>query len=459
MAGEPKPLKSKQPKPIVDVAASADTQPDTSSRPLVVSDRPILKRDPMMAEAAADPLTPTAAKLAEQPSEAEQVTSEAMPIGHQGRMMTSPDAVAIENVPEAAIVTGEKTIEPLGSKPSPATDQDDTAEPTSAVEDNGGTNSEETQDIAEQDALIPEASDIQKAAKADAVDEAALKRQAELDKLVANKTYFVSLGSSKAKRSRALAIWVILALVVLIVGFDVLLDAQVVKLSGIPHTHLIHTAAAPATSVSTPVTKAVVAAPNLLTYKSTLDGSSFTYPKDWKLTSLASVGDVGSATIAPSDALQKQTPGIYSLNLEYQPATVGQPAASSTYTIAAVSYTKLPQSSSSLPLYLQQFIVKADVATGLKYLAYLNIVNSQTLQVGQTIVSPDETLAKTFETLAKTFTYKTGGQALTFGGECTITDASGSTDGAATLEAAKAQAAMTIPKQCAAVLLSFTAPK
>lgn len=71
------------------------------------------------------------------------------------------------------------------------------------------------------------------------VEEADTKRQQELEELVSEGTYNLPINAVRRKRSRTLFIVFIVLILLAVVTFDLLLDAGLLQLQGIPHTHFL----------------------------------------------------------------------------------------------------------------------------------------------------------------------------------------------------------------------------
>jgi len=217
----------KSPK-IVDVKHPGKTAPTTSSRPIVVTNRPILTSDPMMVAGQGS----ARVSVSDKPAELINRTAKAVePIAATRR-------VPAEEVPgpvsEAA--PGPNTELPAnpGSEPevSPSASLD--SNPGPAVQNIAP---EVSQDEPKRD------SEAEATANETAILEAQEARQQELESLVASGKYNVPINAVQRKRSRARTIALcLLALVLALVLLDVVFDMGTVKPPvNLPHTHFFST--------------------------------------------------------------------------------------------------------------------------------------------------------------------------------------------------------------------------
>lgn len=193
---------------ISDIKQPSKTLPTTTSKPVIVTNRPMIATDPMMvADKKPEAEAPSAPDMAGrgktlQPLDTDLATPSAEP--------TPADAAAstASPTPAAPVATTEPAAEPvaLAATGTPMADQD----PEAAAQ----------------------AAEIAKA-------EADVARQQEVERLIAEGTYAVRIDSGQRSRMRALLL--VLFLVVLAVAVtDVLADADVISLpSSVPHTNFL----------------------------------------------------------------------------------------------------------------------------------------------------------------------------------------------------------------------------
>ena len=187
---------------IDDVKGPGKSAPSASGRPIVVTNRPMLANDPMMVE---NDDTPPAEKA--KPAE---------PISRTAKTLKPVDETLKAPAPEVKPTDSADTA--AEAAPEPATDEP--AETT--VEDAG-----ENRDA---DAA---------ASAADAEAEAAkLARETELEQLITSGKYAVPINAVQKKRSHMYTVLLcVVALILVVVLADAALDAGLIKLSGVPHTH------------------------------------------------------------------------------------------------------------------------------------------------------------------------------------------------------------------------------
>ena len=176
----------KQPRPISDVAEPGKSAATATSKPVLVSNRPLIK-DPMVVEDDAN-------------DDAKQ----------------SP-----------AITKGSsKKIQPLDSSPKPLDDEESVpVEPPSEAE-------KETET---EEQLKPKKLEDNEAAEAARQAE----RDANLQKIVEAKTYYLPINTvEKRKTKRFVVLGILLSILLIIVWLDVALDAGLIQIDGIsPLTH------------------------------------------------------------------------------------------------------------------------------------------------------------------------------------------------------------------------------
>lgn len=164
-------------KPVMDVAKPGETPAEATSRPIIVSKKPAVK-DPMVNE----------------------------------KEEKAPEADA----PSLSPSVSKKKIEPLSSASKP------TEEPAEKKPEEKPDTTIATPDT---DELIGE--EKQEAVESK-VDEEATKRQELVDKLIAEKKYFVPIGAAQHKRNSVTAVILFLVLVA-IVGVYLAIDANLIK--------------------------------------------------------------------------------------------------------------------------------------------------------------------------------------------------------------------------------------
>jgi anti-sigma28 factor (negative regulator of flagellin synthesis) len=200
---------------IMDVKSPGKVAPEASSRPILVTNRPVLASDPMVVAGDSDGRS----------------TDVAGP-----PVVTGRSAKVIRPIRAEAADEADETKEP--AVPEPETEAEAPAEspvaakteaPAPALVRATGSGKPETRDAeAEASAAETEA------------ETARLVRLQELEQLIASGQYAVPIDAVQRKRSRTFVfLMCLLALVLAVVLLDVLLDTGIVKLpAGIPHTHI-----------------------------------------------------------------------------------------------------------------------------------------------------------------------------------------------------------------------------
>lgn len=202
----PESKKSTSPKQIIDVTHADKTAPSDTSRPVIVTNRPILK-DPMMS-----PATAPAEKDEPAPSKESLATpskSKIKPIEEPAADSTKDSAKSEEPKKPELETAPEPTAEPA-SKPEPAKPD----EPEEPEESNAPSKTPD--------------------ADADIAASKQAEHDAAMQKLVEAKQYFLPINAVEKRRSkRFVATGVILSVILLAFWADVALDAGLVHLGGI----------------------------------------------------------------------------------------------------------------------------------------------------------------------------------------------------------------------------------
>jgi len=236
---------------ITDIKSPGQTKPSATARPIVVSDRPMVANDPMMVTdngseqvPAADepktaPIVSRTAKTLQPMHDAEELaTDESAPTPEaetQAEVAAATEASTDDNAP----APGKKdvvTAKPDGAEseaPTPAapaaedTAESAPAEATPAAETPAADDDTQPADAAQNDD------------EAAAEDAAAREREAEMQKLIDSRQFFVPVNAVEQKRSIRTSIWLTLLVIVLaVVLVDFMLDANVILLlTKLPHTH------------------------------------------------------------------------------------------------------------------------------------------------------------------------------------------------------------------------------
>ena len=203
----------------------ADSAPSSTSRPVIVTNRPMMASDPMLSS------TPESSD-AEKPSN--------------------------EPVKTAPLAAGEKVINREAKNIAPVSAEAASAEETSSVTDKTNESAESAQtDVAKipgeadrERKDVPGETSAENAAEpsknaepAQTEDEntsteapAASDRDLELEQLIAKGTYAVPIGQVKRRRRKVLLTMLFILLLVAVL-LDVMLDMGMLALPGVPHTN------------------------------------------------------------------------------------------------------------------------------------------------------------------------------------------------------------------------------
>lgn len=252
----------------MDVSRPSQVAASPTSRPVIVTNRPLITQDPMVApnkdaapeasktsspKLAATPATPHAEKvikpLKEAASEAEHEPdteqSEAVPF-HLGSKEAEPEATdekpeAKPGPPEVETTDDTGGAEAKDEASDTDTDNKDTpaeAESTEPAEDK--TDAEEDAEKPADDIVEYDSSEDDKQINPEAVKASteAQKRNDELEGIIASGKYYVPIDASGKRRTLIITIWlIVLTLVLAVVLVDALLDVGMLTIPGVPHTH------------------------------------------------------------------------------------------------------------------------------------------------------------------------------------------------------------------------------
>ncbi len=209
------------PKRIMDISHPDEVQAETSSRPVIITNRPLITQDPMMstAEANVPELTKeaSAGTTGEEPTTAPRLSRNIQPLEDTGTAQAA-EAVAVDTIPAAETAIPHQVAPAAVESETPA---DATAKTTVETTDSAKPSDDKQ--------VNPEAV---KFSETDA------KRSAELEEIIASGKYVVPINATQRKRTKMITIELaILSLILALVLIDALLDVGMLSLSGIPHTH------------------------------------------------------------------------------------------------------------------------------------------------------------------------------------------------------------------------------
>lgn len=256
---------SSKPRRVIDVTEPGKSEPSASSRPIIVTNRPLLKRDPMVISE-----QPVVGDIDNTPSgEAKQLEGD-VSVDHEGSTVVPPTAPKLlkestktPEMPTEAVNDNTETVDTDDElvatdkdKPAVLESTEDTdnqpvetpvdAEPPKQEEPETSSAEAESKDsVAELDAhneKTTTASNDEQLAPNKILDEAAKKVEeakaaqlAELEKLIESKKYFLPINTVERRRDakRAILLMVLVILFALI-WLDLALDAGLLKLG---HVH------------------------------------------------------------------------------------------------------------------------------------------------------------------------------------------------------------------------------
>lgn len=225
MASE-KPTTSKK---IIDVSHPDETVPDTSSRPVIVTNRPMIKQDPMIAE-----------KAAEEPEKSD----ESKPTKAASKTKEEPAATKKKSI--APLADEKIVIEPIESdeakddqpaeEPEEVTASDkteETVEESAKPSDQSKEKEPKESQAADENVQVDEDA-TEKAKKEEEIDQAELDRQADLQKLIDSGKYALPIVDAHSRRYVLGLVLLLIVLAALVL--NVILDIGLIQLPGIPHT-------------------------------------------------------------------------------------------------------------------------------------------------------------------------------------------------------------------------------
>lgn len=239
---------------IMDVTHPRNTQPDTTSRPVIVTNRPMIAADPMIAQSAADVLTKSGAEksvsqaelMSRSPDlvinrEAESTNTSSSQTSSikkdtQGTsadeltkatdsLIGAPpvDRASVKTIPKPVVeATGQTqtTLSSNDAKPENLPSEPDYRETTSVPRSELAFTDADSEELVDED-LRPQ-TDEQKQQKA-------------MEALIASGKYAVPIGRIAKRRARVVLL-VISTILLILLAIDILLDMGIISLLGIPHT-------------------------------------------------------------------------------------------------------------------------------------------------------------------------------------------------------------------------------
>jgi type IV secretory pathway VirB10-like protein len=218
-------MADKSPK-FIDIKAPEKSKPSTTSRPVIVTNRPVLGNDPMVNPDQTDetksavPMTRTGKTISP--------VSEGL-IAPEETKEESADAPAPEKPElETAQTEEPKAAEAKAEEPAEAPKPEPEPEEDAAVESSIPTG---------RDAAAESHADEAKAA---AEAEAAATRQNQLEEMIASGKFNAPINAVHRKRSQVVAVLLVLVAILLaVVVADAALDAGLISIDGVPHTDFL----------------------------------------------------------------------------------------------------------------------------------------------------------------------------------------------------------------------------
>lgn len=182
-------------KPITDIARSKDTAPTDTSKPVIVTNRPIL-RDPMMTNDS---------------SGSDKIVSDKLAFGKStNKINVQPLKDETTETPDSKVTANVESKVSSASTPQPTTE---------AYSDNPDTD----------DLSPPESTTEQLAAET----ETRAKRDTELQILINSKKYLLPINATEQRRTKKfLILGAGLSLLLILIWVDIALDAGLIKLGG-----------------------------------------------------------------------------------------------------------------------------------------------------------------------------------------------------------------------------------
>jgi hypothetical protein len=203
-------------KKIMDVAHPGKTAPATSGRPVIVTNRPILK-DPMVREDEPEETKPVSREAEVKPSSPEKTIAQLAEEAKARADKVEDEKSAVEAKEKASVQEPE---------PEPKPSQEPTEKPAP----------KEDEPAASSDTVTP-------GAEAAATEDTRLaeenKKDAELEKLVESREYFVSINAVEKRRTkRIIVLGVLLSVLLALAWVDIALDAGLIQIDNVkPVTH------------------------------------------------------------------------------------------------------------------------------------------------------------------------------------------------------------------------------
>lgn len=248
------PAKDQEPPRVMDITHPKDVRPSSTSKPVIVTNRPMIAEDPMIAQAAREAAEKGAELPAGAPS-APLVPPDEPTVNRQAKTVKpisvsqDQDKEVQANTPTPKPETTE-SIDTSSETDKPASEAAE-AEPVQSTETTERTTPEASSEPATAEhAPAPQAADTtgESTIAGLSVDDSETdedgeprpetpeeKRSHDLESHVAKGTYFVPINQVGKRRSR-MVLTAVLIVVLALITLDLLLDMGIINISGVPHT-------------------------------------------------------------------------------------------------------------------------------------------------------------------------------------------------------------------------------
>jgi hypothetical protein len=218
-------------KRIIDVAHPGTSAPSVTSRPVIVTGRPLL-RDPMMAPKNSGE-TESGNQDMTAPADASGDT-----LSTSDKQVIKPLEQALGDEPAEVLESDEKNKMP--DEVAPVTSDEPGPEAALAADKSAAPDTTDSVPAATEDAqTAPDTPESSPAQQAEAEAVAKTKHDADIQQLIDSKRYVLPINTIENRKSkRFVVLGATLALVLIIIWLDIALDAGIIKLGGLkPLTH------------------------------------------------------------------------------------------------------------------------------------------------------------------------------------------------------------------------------
>jgi hypothetical protein len=249
---------------VMDVTHPANVQPSTTSRPVIVTNRPMIPEDPMINQAAQSAIDIEKPAGAPKEEEAPDVTSAPEISAREGKTIvpiTTDTEVETSKAEEKGkdaeaetphtTITIDTGLEEDGGENEHLLAAEEPDKQTDALKEPVAPKATATKPVAEEASskpepanedtsftAIPEDGQLDEGDPESKEKTAEEKRQEELEEIIAAGTYRVPIGQVAKRRSR-MVFTVIIIVLLLLALLDLALDMGLLTLSGVPHTNLL----------------------------------------------------------------------------------------------------------------------------------------------------------------------------------------------------------------------------